>query len=184
MLELMARRWWAVLLRGIIAIILGIVAFAMPRVTIGAFLFVFGVYVLLSGISSVIMAAQYRHDTERWWPLLARGAIEIILGALVVWHPVLSGVAFAVCIGIWAVIVGVLEMIASVSVLAGDWALLASGIVSVLLGLALIVFPAAGVIAVVWMIGFYALLFGAFHIWLAIRLERFNHRNHLTERSA
>jgi len=178
MLELMAGRWWAVLLRGIVALGLGVVAFAWPGITIGALLLVIGVYVLLSGLSSLIMALQFRHETERWWPWLLRGVVELIIGAIIVRHPIVSGIAIAFWIGIWAVVVGILEIVASARmrrVFASDWSLGASGVISILLGIALIAFPGAGIVAVAWMIGFYAVLFGVFQVWLAIRLERLNH---------
>jgi uncharacterized membrane protein HdeD (DUF308 family) len=158
--------------------VLGIAIFVHPATTIGVLVFIVGIYVLLSGIFALVAAVQFRHETEQWLPLLLKGGLEIIIGIIFLAHPILSSVAFAWWIGIWAIIAGVFEIVAAARMrryVQGEWAFIGSGVVSVLLGLVLVVDPAIGVIVAGWMIGVYAILFGIFQISLAMRLERLNH---------
>jgi uncharacterized membrane protein HdeD (DUF308 family) len=171
----LTRRWWAVALRGVIAVLFGIIAFARPGLTILALVAVFGVYALFDGALAIAMAFWAAEHRTRWWPFAIEGLAGIAVGILTFVWPVMTAVVLTLFIAWWAIITGVLEIAAAIRlrrVIQGEWLLAASGVLSVIFGVWLLVFPAAGAVSVVWVIGAYALVFGVLLLTLAFRLRR------------
>lgn len=177
----LARNWWTLALRGLAAVIFGILAFIWPDVTVTILVLFFGAYALWDGIFALIGA--FRTESDRRWPLVLEGMVGIAAGLLVFFWPGPATLALLYVIGAWAVITGIFEIIAAIRLreeIEGEWLMLISGVLSVLVGIALFIWPAAGVLAVTWIIAAYAILFGILLIVLGFRLRTRNEQRPMT----
>ncbi len=174
MINMIARKWWLYVARGVLAIMFGFLALILPEQTMVALVLLFGVYALVDGIFSLFAGiATYRYF-ERWWAVLLEGIAGIMVGILTFINPNATGLVLLYFIAAWAVVTGIFEIVAAIQLrrlIVGEWAMILSGLLSIALGVLLFVFPGAGVVSLVWMIGIYAILFGITLIILAIRLR-------------
>jgi uncharacterized membrane protein HdeD (DUF308 family) len=171
---LLAESWWSLVLRGLLAVILGVIAFAMPGITIGALVILFGAYALMDGIVAIIGAYRASKAHERWGILVVEGLAGIIAAAVTVMWPGITALTLVLLIGAWAFATGIFEIVAAVKLrkyISGEWILLLSGIVSVLFGLLVVVLPLAGALAIAFCIGVYSLTFGVLLVSLGLRLR-------------
>ena len=130
----LARRWWAVALRGAAAIVFGILTLLMPGITLWALVLLFGSYAVVDGVFSVVAALRGEDDEEPWWALLLHGLVSIAAGLVAFFLPGLSALALVYVIAAWAVVTGALEIAAAVRLrkrITGEWWLALSGILSV-----------------------------------------------------
>ncbi len=174
MMEVLARNWWALALRGLFAVLFGLLAFAWPGVTLAALVILFGAYALVDGIFALIAAVRAAEAHERWWLFVIEGLAGIAAGLLTFMWPGITALVLLYLIAWWAVITGVLEIAAAIRLrkeISGEWALVLGGVASVIFGFLLLLRPGVGALAVVWLIGIYALLFGALLLTLAFRLR-------------
>jgi len=170
----LARNWWLLALRGVAGILFGIVAFVWPESTLAALVLVFGAYVFVDGIFAVVAGIGMRRQMDRWWLLVLEGAAGIILGVLTFRSPDTTALVLLTFIAAWSILTGVLEIATAVrlrKLIANEWLLILSGVVSIIFGALLIAQPGAGVISIVWLLGAYALLFGILTLMLAFRLR-------------
>ena len=176
-----SRNWWALALRGLAAVIFGILAFIWPGVTVTILVLFFGAYVLWDGIFALV--AAFRTEGNRRWPLILEGLVGIVVGLIAfIWTDVAT-LSLLLLIGAWAVITGIFEIIAAIRLreeIEGEWLLLLSGVLSVLFGIALFIWPAAGALAITWIIATYAILFGILMIVLGFRLRGRNEQRPIT----
>lgn len=183
MLDILARNWWAFALRGVAALVFGILAILWPGVSLTALVLLFGAYALVDGLFAIISAIARGGGERRWWVLLLEGLVGIAAGVFTFARPGLTLLALLYLIGGWAIITGILEVAEAIRIrklITGEWALILGGILSVLFGFLLFIAPAAGAIAIAWWIGIYALVFGAVMIALSLRLRRWG-RDHGTQ---
>jgi uncharacterized membrane protein HdeD (DUF308 family) len=169
MLEAFAKNWWVLLLRGICAVLFAVMAFTLPGLTLVTLVLLYGVYALADGLTALWVGGQAR----AWWFMLL-GTIGMIVGILTFAYPGITAVALLYLIAAWAIVRGVFEIVTAIQLrkeISNEWLLILSGILSVLFGVALVAQPAAGALAVVWIIGTYALIFGLMMIVLAFRLR-------------
>jgi uncharacterized membrane protein HdeD (DUF308 family) len=177
MVRLFASRWWAVILRGIVAIAFGVLAFAWPGVTVATMVLLFGFYALVDGLFSLLTAIGGRHRADRWWVAL-EGIVGIWAGIVILRAPALSAVVLVFFISIWAMATGFLRIAAAIHLrkeISGEVWLALSGVLSVLFALMLIMRPAGGVLSLVWVIAGYALVLGVFEIMLGVELRSVRH---------
>ncbi|HEX9455686.1 MAG TPA: HdeD family acid-resistance protein [Candidatus Binatia bacterium] len=170
----LAQNWWVILLRGIAAIIFGLITFVAPGISLAALVLVFGAYALTDGVLAVVSAIRWRGETDRWWMLLLEGLVGIAAGVATFVRPDLSALALLYVIAGWALVTGVLEIAAAIrlrKIITGEWLLALIGIASVAFGIMLALFPAAGALALIIWIGAYATATGALLIALAFRLR-------------
>jgi len=171
MLTLIAQNWWLHVLRGFLAAVFGIMALVWPGLTLGVLVILFGVYVLLEGI--LALAAAFKHRMEKsWWLLLVEGIAGIVAGIFAFIWPGLTAMVLLIFIALWAILTGIFEIGAAVQLrkeMKGEWVLGAAGIISILIGILLIANPGAGALAVVWLIGIYAIVFGVLLIYLGFK---------------
>ena len=170
--SLVPRHWWAFAVRGAAAVIFGILAFAWPGLTLTVLVALFGAFALINGVATIISAIRSQGD-RLWLPLL-EGALGIVVGVVVFSLPGLSALVLLYWIAAWAIVIGVLESISAVrlrGVIEHDWTWIISGLLSVIFGVILIAQPGAGALAVVWIIGIYAVLFGVSLFVLAWRVR-------------
>ena len=172
MLNLLARNWWLLALRGLLALIFGLLALIWPAITLRVLVILFGAYALVDGLFRVITALK--DSRKRWGILLLEGVLGIALGILAFIWPDITALALLYLIAAWALVTGILEIMAAVWLrkeLKGEWLLGLAGLASVVFGLLLVIWPGSGVLAIVWLIGAYAVVFGVLLIALAFRLR-------------
>ena len=166
--------WGALAIRGIFAVLFGLVALFWPGVTVLALVLLFGAYAFVDGIFAIVAAFRQADQRVRWLILL-EGVLGIVIGVVAFIWPQSAALAFLYLIAAWAIITGILEIAAAVGlrrVTRGEWALIVGGVASVIFGVLLAVWPGAGLLALVWIFGIYALLFGVMQLVLAYRVRR------------
>jgi uncharacterized membrane protein HdeD (DUF308 family) len=174
MLTLITGNWWAPVASGALAIIAGVAAFAWPDKTFEALVLLFGVYVFVRGsiwLSFGLLAASAR---ERWWPFVVNGIVGLALGVLIFSEPQAMALAVVSIGGAWAVLTGVLEIVAAVrfrQFIANDFLLALGGVLSVVFGVAVLAQPGIGVVTFGVLFGSYAVLVGIAQVWLGLRLK-------------
>jgi uncharacterized membrane protein HdeD (DUF308 family) len=174
MLHVLARNWWAVLLRGIAAVIFGLVAFLWPGITGIALVLLFGAYAFVDGIFALVSAIRAAESHERWVAFAIEGILGLVFAAITLFDLRLAAFALYVTIAAWAVLTGILELVASVQlrkVIPNDWLLVLGGVASIVFGILMIVYPLLGALTVIWLIGAYAILFGVILIGFSLRLR-------------
>jgi uncharacterized membrane protein HdeD (DUF308 family) len=155
------RHWWVVALRGLAAIVFGILAFVWPGVTLAVLVLLFGAYAIVDGALALYTAV--RSGGKNLWVPLFEGVIGMVAGLVAFFLPGLTALALLFVIAAWAILTGIMEVIAAVRlrrIINNEWALILSGVLSVIFGLLLVAQPGAGALAVVWLIGIYAVIFG------------------------
>jgi uncharacterized membrane protein HdeD (DUF308 family) len=161
--------WWLMLLRGVFAIILGLIALIFPGIALLALIFVFGAYALIDGILAVVVAITERRYLPRWGWLVVEGVAGIILGIVAFVWPGETALILLYIVAIWAVITGVMELAAAFTV--GNWLLGLAGALSIVFGIILFVHPGAGLLSLLWLLGIYAIIFGVVLIVHAFQLH-------------
>lgn len=171
----LAERWWAMALRGLVYLLFGLMALLWPGLTFGTLLLLFGIFTVLDGGLSVAGAVRAGRRRERWLGLALEGVVSLLVGLAVLFWPDVSALALLYVIGAWAALTGGLEVLAAVRLrreIEGEWLLAANGVLSLLFGIAVFLWPAAGALAIVWLLGVYALLFAALLFGLSWRMRR------------
>ncbi len=174
MLSMLSRYWWAVALRGLFAIIFGVLALIWPGLTLLTLVILFGAYALVDGIFSVINGIQAYGERKRWWLLVLEGLLGIAVGIVTFVWPDITALTLLYVIAAWAIITGVLEIVQAIQlrkVIRGELLWIIGGALSVIFGFLLILFPGAGALSVIWLIGLYSILFGVLLIVLGFRLR-------------
>jgi uncharacterized membrane protein HdeD (DUF308 family) len=174
MLEKITRNWWMFGLRGMIAIIFGVVAFARPEQALQALVLLFGAYALVDGSFAIFTGIASRRYFERWWAVLLEGVAGVVIGLLTFFWPNITALILLYFIAAWALITGVFEIVAAIQlrrVITGEWMMVLGGLLSILFGVLMFVFPGAGALSVIWLIGIYAIVFGTSEIIFAFRMR-------------
>ena len=170
----LARNWWLVALRGLAGMLLGIAAFVWPGLTLAVLVLLVGAYALVDGVFALIAGIGMRHQLDRWWLIVLEGVAGIVLGVLTFVSPGTTVLVLLTFIAAWAIITGVFEIATALRLrqaIDNEWRLILSGVISVIYGVLLVIYPGAGALALVWLTVAYALLFGALTLALAFRLR-------------
>jgi uncharacterized membrane protein HdeD (DUF308 family) len=175
LLRALAENWWLLLLRGVAAVAFGILAFFWPDLTLLTLTFLWGAYALTDGVLTLWAALSNKGDqiAPRWW-LAVVGVVSILAGFLTFIWPGMTALMLLMFIASWSIIIGVLQIWGAIQLhkeMEGEWLLVLSGLLSIAFGVILMVQPGAGALAVVWIIGWYAVLVGCIYIALAFRLK-------------
>ena len=170
----LADNWWAVALRGVLAILVGIAAFALPAATMLALVIFFAAYSLLDGILSIILAVRGARKGERWGLLALNGVLGIAVSIAAMLWPGLTVLAFVLMVAAWSLITGGLMLGAafSLKVSHGRWLLVLGSVLSLIWGVLLVISPFVGALVLTWWIGAQALVFGVILIMLAFKLRQ------------
>jgi uncharacterized membrane protein HdeD (DUF308 family) len=170
--NLVSRYWWAIALRGAVAILFGVLAFAWPGLTLSALILLFGAYAVVDGVAAIVMGIKEYGERERWWATLLGGIVSLGAGIITFLMPGITTLTLLTVIAIWAIFRGILEIVAAIRlrhVIQGEWLLGLGGALSILFGLFMLAFPGAGALAVVWWIGAYAVALGIMLVALGFR---------------
>jgi len=164
--------WWVLALRGVLGILFGVLALLWPGLTLLTLIALFAAYALLGGIVSVVGAFRHRQADDDWWLLLLIGLVGIGAGIIAVVHPGLTALVLVLVIGANALVTGILDIVAAIRLrkeIQGEWLLVLSGIASIVFGALVFLFPAAGALALVWLISLYAFVTGVLLLTLSFR---------------
>jgi uncharacterized membrane protein HdeD (DUF308 family) len=173
----MTGNWWAIGLRAAAAFLLGILALALPIVTLAALVTLFGVYAIADGVFAIVAAVRGVRKHERWGWMLVEGIIDIVAGAIALLYPAIGALALTWLVAGWALATGVFEIAAAIKlrkIMTGEWLLLLAGVFSVLLAILVALFPGVGAVLLVSWVAAYALLYGAVTLALAIRIKQWS----------
>lgn len=179
MYDILGKNWWVLTVRGVAAVVFGILAFRWPGETILILITLFGAYAFVGGIFSLVAALRAAERHAHWVALLAEGILGVLVGVIAFFHPGSVALAFILLIAFWAIVTGALEIFAAFRLrreLEGEFLLGISGLASVVFGvLLLIVRPNQSLVALVWILGIYAMIFGILMIGLSLRLRSWQH---------
>jgi uncharacterized membrane protein HdeD (DUF308 family) len=171
MLHALTANWWALALRGLAAVLFGLLTLFLPGITLVTLVLLFGAYALVDGVFNVV--AFFRAASHHW-ALLIEGAIGLFAGVLTFAWPAITALVLLYLIAFWAILTGIFEIVAGIrlrKVIANEWLLVALGVISLLFGLLILFAPGTGALAIVLWIGAYALVFGIFMLAFAFRLR-------------
>lgn len=171
-----SRLWWMILLRGILAVLFGIAVLAKPGISLLSLSIVFGVFILADGCGNVVTAIGGRKEHDDWWVLLLAGLAGMALGLLTLVNPGITALALLFYIAVWAIAIGLLQLVTAFRIrkqIEGELWLGLGGLASVLFGMLLIARPGAGALAVLTLLGAYAIVFGVTLILLALKVRGF-----------
>lgn len=174
MILVMKQNWWMLALRGLAGVLFGLATFVWPGITLLALITLFGVYALVDGILALIAAFSRDIERHRWWALLAEGLAGIAIAIITFIWPGITAFGLVYLIAFRAFVTGIFEIITAIRLrreIRGEWLMGLAGVLSVVFALLLAVYPLAGALSVLWMIGAYAIFFGALMIALAFRLR-------------
>jgi uncharacterized membrane protein HdeD (DUF308 family) len=174
-MNILAQNWWALMVRGFLALAFGIVAWVWPGMTLLVLAVLFGAYAFADGVFALVSAVRQARRHERWWPVAVEGILGMAAGVVVFFVPMAAAITLLVVVAAWALSTGVLEIVAAIRLrkqIKGEWLLALSGVFSVVFGVLLIMRPTAGMVALVWLMGAYAVAYGAIMVALSIRLRR------------
>jgi|SRR5262252_6926439 uncharacterized membrane protein HdeD (DUF308 family) len=174
--SILSRSWWLLLVRGLVAIVFGVLTWFQPGISLAALVLLFGAYSMADGILALWTAIAGRKDHEHWWVLLLEGLLGVGIGVLTFIAPNVTALALLFYIAIWAIATGVLEIVAAIRLrkeIQGEWLLILAGLASVVFGILLMAQPGAGALALLWLIASYAIVFGVVLVILAFKARRF-----------
>jgi uncharacterized membrane protein HdeD (DUF308 family) len=178
MLHALAKAWWLLLIRGIAAIVFGVLAFVWPGLTLVTLVLFYGAFALVDGVIALIAAfTGGARQAPAWW-LVVVGILGIGAGIATFVMPGLTAVLLILFIGAWALVHGIFEIIGAIQLrkeIDNEWMLILSGVISVLFGLVVVIVPSAGALGLIWVIAAYSIAFGISFIALSLRLR--NHRH-------
>jgi uncharacterized membrane protein HdeD (DUF308 family) len=171
---ILSTNWWAIALRGLVGIMVGILAVLLPIPTVTALVWIFGAYALLDGLFNLVSVLRHRTHGRPWGALLLSGIAGVGVGVLSFLWPGITAMALVYLIAAWALATGVLEIAAAIRLrkaIQGEWRLALSGLFSAALGVLLALFPGPGAVGLVWYFGAYAVVFGVLLLSLGFRLR-------------
>jgi uncharacterized membrane protein HdeD (DUF308 family) len=175
----LAKNWWSLVIRGLLAIIIGIVTFFWPGITLFALVFLFAGYALVDGVVNLVGAVHAIANHERWGALLFEGVIGISAAVITVLWPGITTLSLVLVIAAWAIVTGIAEIVAAVRLrrhISGEWLLLLGGIASIVFGVLVAMVPAVGALVIALWFGAYAVVFGVILVALGFRLHSWERR--------
>ena len=175
----LVRNWWALGLRGLAAILFGLIALFTPGFMALWLALLFGAYALIDGVFAIIAGIRAAERHERWWPFALEGLASILVGVIALVMPVAAALALLYLVSAWAILTGVFRISAALRLrreIRGEWLLILNGALSVLLGILIVARPGAGLITLMWIVGVYAMVYGIVLVGLAFKLRGHQHR--------
>lgn len=180
----LAGNWGAIALRGLAAIVFGIIALLFPPAVIAALVMLFGAYAFVDGVLHLVSAFRATMQGERWGMLAIAGAAGVMAGLYVFFQPGVGALWLMVIVALWALVTGVAEIAAAVrlrKLIAHEWLLGLSGVLSVGFGIAVYLLPVLAAVVLATWLGAFAVIYGLLTLAAALRLRAWHHRSHTGE---
>lgn len=171
----LARWWWTFILRGLLAVAFGVLAFFAPGLGIAVLVGLFAAWALIDGATNLAAGFRSRGRDRSWWLQILEGIVGVVAGVIALVFPALAAEALVLIIGAWAIVTGIFEIVSAIRLreqITGELWLGLAGLASILFGVVLFLFPGVGALGLVWLIGGFAIAFGAFLVALGWRLRR------------
>ncbi len=170
----LARGWWLFVLEGVSALLFAVLAFTRPGLTLEALVILFAIWAILDGVLVLIASVGAAEAHEPWWPLVFVGLLGVAAGLVAFRWPGITALALLLLIAYWSIFRGIIAIVAAVRLrheVRGELWLILGGLASVVFGALVVISPGSGALAVIWLIGFYAALFGVTLLMLGFRLK-------------
>jgi uncharacterized membrane protein HdeD (DUF308 family) len=174
-LPVMVGNWWALILRGLFAVLFGLAALLWPGLTLLVLLYLFAAYALVDGVFAIVAAFKPSARHARGWWLVAEAVIGILTGLVTILLPGITALVLLYVIAAWFMFTGIVRTIAAISLrrqIENEWLMVSTGVLSVVFGIILAVLPGVGLLSLAWLIGIYALVIGILLIALGLRARR------------
>jgi uncharacterized membrane protein HdeD (DUF308 family) len=174
LIEALKRHWWVPVIRGIAAIVFGVIAFTHPGLAAATLVLFFGAWVLIDGIFRIVSALGHRAADPDWGWHLVIGILGIMVGLLTFHAPGITALALVIYVAAWALMIGASEIVQAVKLrreIKGEWFLILTGLISIVFAIMLLWNPIAGAAALIWLIAWYAIIFGILGIIFGFRLR-------------
>src|SRR5215469_12460558 len=174
LLQTLKRHWWVQVLRGVAAIIFGIIAFTHPLMAAATLVLFFGAWILIDGIFRIVGALGHRFSDSDWGWQLVVGILGIAVGLLTFHAPGITALALVIYIAAWALMIGASEIVLAIKLrheIKGEWFVILMGLASIIFAILLLWNPIAGAAAVIWLIAWYAIVLGILAIFFGFRLK-------------
>jgi uncharacterized membrane protein HdeD (DUF308 family) len=168
-----SRGWWLFVLRGVLAVLLAVLAFTSPADTLAALVLVFGVFALFDGILSIFGSVAAAGMRQPWWPLVVRGLLGIAAGVFALVRPDMTALVLVYLVAFWAILGGATELVAAFELhdlVPHAWLLGLAGAAAIVFGVLVIASPSAGALALVWILGVFAAVYGIAYLAFGFRL--------------
>jgi uncharacterized membrane protein HdeD (DUF308 family) len=172
--DVIVLNWWLLALRGLVAVLFGVLAFIWPGITLLSLVFLFGAYALVNGVLSLVAAFKAPTRTANKGTLIVLGLVSIVAGLLTFFLPAITALGLVILIAAWAIANGVTEIVAAIKlrkVITNEWLLVLAGIVSVAFGILVLLQPGVGALALIWWIGSWAIVMGVLLMILAFKIR-------------
>jgi uncharacterized membrane protein HdeD (DUF308 family) len=177
MLHALVKNWWLLLLKGLCAIVFGVLAFVWPGVTLFTLILFYGAFALVDGVIAVLAAIMGGAPAPRWW-LAVVGLFGIAAGVVTFLWPGMTALVLLIFIAAWAIATGIMQIVGAIRLrkeIDNEWLLIAGGILSVIFGLVMLAQPGVGAVALIFVIGTYAIIYGILLVAFALRLRKHIH---------
>jgi uncharacterized membrane protein HdeD (DUF308 family) len=179
---MITRDWWVFAIRGVAAILFGVLAFASPEMTLVVLVMLFGAYVLVDGAALLIALARGDELARRHaWAVGIMGVLGIVAGVATFIWPAVTAVSLLYIVAIWAIATGIFQVVTAIALrreIDNEIWMAIGGVASVVFGVLLIAFPGEGLISLVWLVGVWAFVFGGSSLALAYRLHKVGAEQH------
>ena len=175
----LARNWWLVVVRGVLAILFGLITFFWPNLSFLLLILTFGAYAMADGVFAMLSGVVSSRYSPRWWVFLLEGIVSFAAGLIAILRPDLAASVLIALLAAWAIVTGALEIAAAIRLrreITNEWMLALGGFASIALGILLFLQPATGGLVLTLMIGAYALIFGILLVGLGVRLRKLDIR--------
>ncbi|MET7460688.1 HdeD family acid-resistance protein [Nonomuraea sp. NPDC005501] len=172
-MEQIARIWWLILIRGIAALLFGILALIWPGKTLLIVVIFFGAYAIVEGIFAIFAGARHNARSRAW--LIISGILGVLAGIVAFLWPGITSLALLYVVAFWAIFAGITEIVAGIQlrkVVDNEWMLIIGGILSVIFGVLLLIWPGAGLLTLIWLVGVFAIVYGIAMIALSFRVKK------------
>jgi uncharacterized membrane protein HdeD (DUF308 family) len=180
MLQVLGRNWWVLAVRGLVAIVFAILAFAYPGLTLAVLVAFVGAYFLIDGIAMLVALVRGDPVARRSaWSVGIMGVLGVIAGVVAFAWPEITALSLLFLTAAWAIVMGVFQVVAAISLrreIEGELFMALGGVLSIVFGLLLVINPGAGLLSLTWLVGLWALIFGVANLVLAWRLRELHQR--------
>ncbi len=170
----LARWWWTFIVRGVVAILFGVLAFAAPGFGLGLLVGLFAAWALIDGVGNLLTGIRTRGQDRSWWLEILEGVVGVAAGVIALLLPSFAAEILILLIAAWSIVTGIIEIVLAVrlrTAIAGEVWMALAGVASILFGVLIFLFPGVGALSIVWLIGSFAIAFGVFLVMLGWRLR-------------